>query len=505
MAKTKTTSKGQDGRVIRKTPVATGSKKRKPQGKSKHSHRKQRMRQQKQMSVENRPLLEPNAAGIDIGAREMYVAVPPDRDEHPVRVFDTFTADLNELAAWLAACGITTVAMESTGVYWIPIAEILEARGMRPCVVDARHMKNVPGRRTDWHECQWIQFLHSVGLLRAAFRPEAQVCALRAVMRHRGELVQMAGQHVQHMHKALTQMNLQIQHVISDMTGLTGLAIMDAILRGERDPGELAKLRDPRIKASPEVIRKSLVGNWQPEHLFTLKQSRRLYAEYQQQLAECDAEIERLVGAFEPRVDPEVKPLPPDSKKKRNYAKQRKKRAQKQPPAPAFDLRTEVYKLFGVDVTQIPGLEFLALLLFSEVGRDMSRWKTAACFVSWLALCPDNDISGGRVLWRGTRKAHNRAGQLFRMAAYSLDRSATPLGDYLRRMKAKIGPQAAHTATAHKIAVIFYTMVKNQVEYDQTIWEKRNEQRREKHTASLKRQAQRLGYKLTPIEEENAA
>jgi len=498
MAKTKTTSKDQNQRS-----VATRNKKRKPQGKSKHSHRNQRTR--KPINIEDRPLLEPNAAGIDIGAREMYVAVPPDRDEHPVRVFDTFTADLNELADWLVACGVTTAAMESTGVYWIPIAEILEARGIRPCVVDARHMKNVPGRRTDWHECQWIQFLHSVGLLRPAFRPEAQVCALRAVMRHRGELVQMAGQHVQHVHKALTQMNLQIQHVISDMTGLTGMAIIDAILAGERDPVELAKLRDPRIKARPEVIQKSLVGNWQPEHLFTLKQSRRLYAEYQQQLAECDGEIERLVGAFEPRVDPEVKPMPPDSKKKRNYAKKRKKRVKKQPQTREFDLRTEVYKLFGVDVTQIPGLEFLALLLFSEVGRDMSRWKTAACFVSWLALCPDNDITGGRVLWRGTRKAHNRAGQLFRMAAYSLDRSATPLGDYLRRMKAKIGPQGAHTATAHKIAVIFYAMVKNQVEYDQSIWEKRDEQRRKRHTASLKRQAQRLGYNLTPIHEENAA
>jgi len=503
MAKTKTTSKAPGGRVTLGSPIKAGTKKRKPAGKAKRGHRKRRM--PKQANMENRPLLEPNAAGIDIGAREMYVAVPPDRDEHPVRVFDTFTADLNELADWLAACGITTVAMESTGVYWIPIAEILEARGMRPCVVDARHMKNVPGRRTDWHECQWIQFLHSVGLLRPAFRPEAQVCALRAVMRHRGELVQMAGQHVQHMHKALTQMNLQIQHVISDMTGVTGLAIIDAILAGERDPVALAKWRDPRIKARPEIVEKSLVGNWQPEHLFTLKQSRRLYAEYQQQLAECDAEIERLVGEFAPRVDPEVKPLPPDSKKSRNHAKKRKKRAKKQPGTREFDLRTEVYKLFGVDVTQIPGLEFLALLLFSEVGRDMSRWKSAACFVSWLALCPDNDISGGRVLWRGARKAHNRAGQLFRMAAYSLDRSATPLGDYLRRMKAKIGPQGAHTATAHKIAVIFYAMVKNQVEYDQTIWEKRNEQRREKHTAALKRQAQRLGYQLIPIQEENAA
>ena len=193
--------------------------------------------------------------------------------------------------------------------------------------------------------------------------------------------------------------------------------MMDAILAGQRDPVEFAKLRDPRVKARPEVIQKSLVGNWQPEHLFTLKPSRRLYAEYQQQLAECDAEIERLVGAFAPRVDPEVKPLPPDSKQKRNYAKRREKRVQKQPQTREFDLRTEVYKLFGVDVTQMPGLEFPALPWFSEVGRDMSRWKTAACFVSWLALCPDNDISGGRVLWRGARKAHNRAGQLLRMAA----------------------------------------------------------------------------------------
>jgi transposase len=482
----------------RTSPWAAESKKPKPQRKARRGGKR---RTRKRETIENRPVLEPNAAGLDIGAREVYVAVPPDRDEHPVRIFDTFTADLNELARWLTACGITTVAMECTGVYWIPVYEILEAHGIRACVVNARHMKNVPGRRTDWHECQWIQFLHAVGLLRAAFRPEAEVCALRAVMRHRGELVQMASKHVQHMHKALTQMNLQIQHVITDLTGVTGLAIVDAILGGERDPSRLAELRDPRVKASPEILERSLVGNWQPEHLFTLKQSRRLYAEYQGQIDECDAEIERLVGRFQPRVDPELKPLPSDQKKNRSYAKQRKKRARRQPGTREFDLRTEVYKLFGVDVTQIPGLAFLALQLFSEVGRDMSRWARAACFVSWLALCPDNDISGGRVLWRGRRKVHNRAGQLFRMAAYSLDRSPTPLGDYLRRMKAKLGPQAAHTATAHKIAVIFYTMIKNQNEYDQTIWEKRNAQRRQRHTASLKRQAERLGYKLTPIQE----
>lgn len=467
----------------------------------KHSHRRRR----KRAEVQDRPVLEPNAAGIDIGAREMYVAVPPDRDEHPVRVYDTFTVDLHQLADWLVACGITTVAMESTGVYWIPIYEILEARGIRPCVVNARHMKNVPGRRTDWHECQWIQFLHSVGLLRAAFRPEEAVCALRAVTRHRGELVQMAGKHVQHMQKALTQMNLQIHHVITDLTGATGLNIVDAILNGQRDPVELAKLRDPRIKASREVIEKSLVGHWREEHLFTLKQSRRLYAEYQERIAECDAEIERLVGAFQPRADPEVKPLPPDGKKNRSHAKKRAKRVLSPAATGDFNLRTEMYKLFGVDVTQIPGLQYLALRLFSELGRDLSRWETAARFVSWLGLCPDNDISGGRVLWRGIRPAQNRAGQLFRLATYSLDRSPTPLGDYLRRMKAKLGPRAAHTATAHKIAVIFYTMVNNQVEYDQTIWEERDQYRRERHTARLKRQAERLGYKLSPIEEAPAA
>jgi transposase len=485
-------------RKARKVQVA-GSNRRKSAGKTKR--RRSPPRGRKRPAVEDRPVLEPNAAGIDIGAREMYVAVPPDRDEHPVRIFDTFTADLNELADWLMACRITTVAMESTGVYWIPVYEILEARGIRACVVNARHMKNVPGRRTDWHECQWIQMLHSVGLLRAGFRPEGEVCALRALMRHRGELVQMAASHVQHMHKSLTQMNLQIQHVISDLTGVTGLAIIDAILEGQRDPAELAKLRDPRVKAPPEVVEKSLVGHWRSEHLFTLKQSRRLYASYQQQIAECDTEIEQRVGTFPARVDPEVKPLPPDGKKKRNYNKNRKRRAPRQAPPPSFDLRTELYKLFGVDVTQIPGLEFLALQLFSEIGRDMSRWPTASNFISWLALCPDNDITGGRVLWRGKRQAHNRAGQLFRMAAFSLDRNQTPLGHYLRRMKAKLGPQGAHTATAHKIAVIFYTIVKNQVEYDQTIWESRDAQRRQKQTDNLKRHAKRLGYQLIPLQE----
>lgn len=454
------------------------------------------------MCLEDQPILEQNAAGADIGAREIFVAVPPDRDENPVRVFATFTENLQELVGWLLRCGVTTVAMECTGVYWIPLYAILERYGIKPCLVNARHMKNVPGRRTDWHECQWLQFLHSVGLLRPAFRPEAEICAVRTLIRHRSELVQAASQHIQHMHKALTQMNLQIHHVISDLTGVTGLAIVDAILGGERDPVSLARYRDPRIKADEETIRKSLVGNWQREHLFTLKQSRELYRMYQQQIVACDQEIESLLSQFTPRVDPAEKPLPSDRKRNRAAKKRRKKTGN---PDATFDLRTEAYKLFGVDVTQIPGIETVALPLFSEVGRDLWKWPTSAHFASWLALCPDNDISGGKVLWRGMRKVHNRAGVLFRLAAYSLHHSQTPMGNYLRRMKSKIGPAAAITATAHKIAVVFYAMVKNQREYDDTIWATRDAQRQKRFEAKLKRQAKQLGYELVPIEKRPAA
>ena len=456
-----------------------------------------RGRKGKGMCFADRPILEADAAGIDIGAREIFVAVPPERDESPVRIFSTFTADLESLAKWLVACGITTVAMESTGVYWIPVYDVLEQHGLKPCLVDARGMKNVPGRRTDWHECQWIQFLHSVGLLRAAFRPEAAVCAVRVLTRHRNELVQMTSQHIQHMHKALTQMNLQIQHAISDITGVTGLAIVDAILGGERDPAELAKLRDRRIKATEETIRKSLEGNWREEHLFALRQSRDSYRHYNEQIIACDEEIEKLLLAFAPRVNPEQRPLP------KNRKRTRKERTVN--PRTGFDLRTEAYKLFGVDLTQVPGLMTLVLMLFSELGRDMSRWPTAGQFVSWLGLCPDNDISGGRVLWRGVRRVQNRAGQLFRLAAHSLARDDSPLGDYLRRMKAKMGPQGATTATAHKIAIIFYTMVKKQVEYDASSWAQRNTDREKRIEANLRRQASKRGYRLVPLEPTPAA
>jgi transposase len=441
----------------------------------------------------DRTVFEPNAAGIDIGAREIFVAVPTDRDEHPVRKCETFTGDLHQMAEWLVICGITSAAMESTGVYWIPVYDVLEQHGIQPCLVNPRNMKNVPGKRTDFHGCQWIQHLHSLGLLHSAFRPEVEVCAVRSLMRHRNDLVEMASQHVQHMQKALTQMNVQFQHVIDDITGVTGLAILDAILAGERDPAVLAKLRDPRIKADEETIRKSLMGNWRAEQILALKQRLSLYRRHRDLINECDQEIEKRVAAFEPRADPDKKPMPPDRKQK-----QRKRR--KKSGHPDFNMRAEAYKLFGVDLTQIPGLMTLVFMLFSEVGRDMSRWPTAAHFVSWLGLCPDNDISGGKVLWRGARRTKNRAGTLFRLAAYSLHRDPTPMGEYLRRMKAKLGPAAATTATAHKIAVIFYTMVKNQAEYDASLWAQRDAMREKRIEARLRKQAAQRGYKLVPKE-----
>jgi transposase len=425
----------------------------------------------------------------------MYVAIPPDRDAEPVRVFPTFTADLEALADWLVDRGITTVALESTGVYWIPLYQILEDRGIRPCLVNARHMRNVPGRRTDWHECQWLQYLHTTGLLRSAFRPAQDVCAARTLLRHRREMVQMACQHIQHMQKSLTQMNFQVQHVIDDMTGVTGTAIVDAILAGERDPAKLAKLRHGRIRADESTLRKSLEGDWREEHLFTLRQSRQMYDAYREQIEACDKELVKRLGDFEAKVDVAEKPLP-------KLTGPSRKRRTKRTGDFRFDTRQQAYRLFGVDVTRIPGLDGMAIPLFSELGRDLAvKFPTSGEFTSWLALCPDNDKTGGSVVWKGVRNVKNRAGQMFRQAASSLHRSRSPLGDLLRRMKAKLGPEAGITATAHKIAIIFYTLVTKQVEYDGSAWAERDRQRQQRFEQKIKRQARQLGYQLVPIQQ----
>jgi transposase len=442
-------------------------------------------------ATQSQPVIHPHAAGIDVGAHSLYVAVPSDSDPEPVRTFATFTEDLHTLADWLVSCGIQTVAMESTGVYWIPIFQILEARGIEVCLVNARHVKNVPGRKTDVSDCQWLQYLHSVGLLRASFRPPAQVCALRSLWRHRDTLIRCAAAHVQHMQKALTQMNIQLHHVISDLTGRTGLAIVDAILAGERDPQKLAALRNARIKADAATIVKSLCGDWKEEHLFTLGQARAIYAHYQQMVSECDTQIASHLRRFESRVDLAKEPLPP-----RTTVHVRPRCNE-----PAFDLRGELYRILGVDLTQVPGFQSPTIhTCFSELGATLDRFPSSNHFGSWLGLCPDNRITGGRVLSAATRDVKSRTAYALRMAAQSLGRSQSALGDYFRRMKARLGAPKAITAAAHKLARILYHLIKHRCPYDESVFAKAealHQRRREKH---LRKQAALLGFQLTPIQ-----
>jgi len=446
-------------------------------------------RKLKEKKATELPVLNPNAAGIDIGATEIYVAVHPDRVPEPVRSFATFTEDLNRLADWLQACGVDTVAMEATGVYWIPLFQILEARGFEVCLVNARYYQNVPGRRTDVSDCQWLRHLHSVGLLRRSFRPADQVCVLRSLVRHRDGLIQTASSHVLRMQKALNQMNLQIHHVISDITGLTGLRIVDAILAGERDPAKLAKLRDGRIKASEETIIKSLVGDYRREHLFTLRQSLAAWRHYQQLMTECDREIEQQLKTFDDAIDTQTKPLPAPKVHRRKLFNNE----------PNFDLRGHLYRIFGVDLTAVPGINVLtAHTLLAEVGPDVSRFRYAAAFASWLGLCPDNDISGGKKLSVRTRRVSNRAAWALRMAVHGLHKSETWLGNFYRRMRAKLGAPKAVTATAHKLARIIFHLLSTRQAYDESIFAKVEQQARLRMEAKLKAQARALGLQLVP-------
>ncbi len=440
------------------------------------------------------PVLNPNAAGIDIGATSLFVAVPADRAAQPVRAFGTFTEDLIAIADWLQACGVRTVAMESTGVYWIPLFQILETRGFEVCLVNARHVKNVLGRKSDVADCQWLQYLHAVGLLRGSFRPPDAVCALRSLLRHRDTLVTYAAAHVQHMHKALTQMNLQLHHVISDLTGKTGLAIIDAMLAGERDPVTLAQLKDYRIKASTETIAKALRGDWRPEHLFTLRQALAAYRHYQQLITDCDQEAERMLRAFDTQVDPEEVPLPPSTSSHRKPQRNEARFA-------SGDLRTELYRILGVDLTQIPGFQSMSIYtLFGELGHDLSRFPTAKHFASWLGLCPDNRVSGGRVLAAKTRDVRSRAAYALRMAAQTLHHSHSALGEYYRRMRARLGAPKAITAAAHKLARILYHLLTTQQAYNDSVFAEYEGQYQQRRVRRLHREAQALGYTLTPQE-----
>lgn len=436
------------------------------------------------------PTLHPDAAGIDIGATELYVCVPLDRDPEPIRRFGTFTEDLHAVADWLRQCGVTAVAMEATGVYWIPLYQILETRGFAVCLVNARHVKHAPGRKSDVQDCQWLQYLYAVGLLRASFRPPEAVCAVRSLLRHRDSLVQLAAAHTQHMQKALTQMNLQLHHVLSDLTGVTGLAILDALLAGERDPQVLARLRDPRIKAAPATIAKALVGDYRPEHLFTLRQSLASYRHYQDLIEACDREVQTLLGSFASTIDPAQHPLPSAAKSRRPAREN----------TPRFDLRTELYRILGTDLTRLPGLQTPSVFtLFAELGADLSAFPAGDHFASWLGVCPDNRISGGKILSVQTRHVKHRVAQVLRLAAQSLSRSQSVLGAYFRRMRAKLGAPKAITATAHKLARIIYHLLTTHEPYDETQLAKADQDHQRRTEARLRAQARALGFQLVPV------
>ena len=428
--------------------------------------------------------IHPNAAGIDIGATFHVVAVPPDRAEEPVRSFRSFTGERHQLADWLKQVGITTVAMESTGVYWIPVFEILEALGFEVLLVNARDVKNVPGRKSDVNDAQWLQQLHEYGLLRGSFRPHDRLVRLRALLRHRERLIDQAAMHIQHMQKALMQMNVQLHHVVTDVTGVTGMKIIRAIVGGVHEPGVLAQHRDVRCKQSVETICEALTGNYRPEHVFALRHALELYEFLQAKVAESDVEIEAdLRKLNNGRTAPEA-PIPPV-------------RHARGTNEPKFDVRGCLYTLLGADLSQIHGLgPYTVLRLIAECGDDMRKWPTAKHFTSWLTLAPGSKISGGRVLSSKTRRSSNRAAALLRIAAVNVGRTHTALGAFYRRLAARVGKAKAVTATARKLAVLFYNALRFGLSYADVGADYYEQRYRERVLHNLQRRARQLGYLL---------
>lgn len=437
------------------------------------------------------PAINPNAAGADIGAREIVVCVPADRCDQPVRTFLTFTEDLHALADWLQECRVSTIAMESTGMYWIPLSQILETRGIEVRLVNARHVKHVPGRKSDVSDCQWIQYLHSVGLLRGSFRPPQEICAIRSLTRHRESLVAQAADQIRHMHKCLDMMNLQIHHVIDDLTGATGMAIIEAIVAGERDPKVLALHRNPRIKASPATLEKSLCGDWRSEHLLVLKLALETWRHLRRHIDELDADIFRRMQAIEESIDVEAQPLAAPAK--------RRPGASANAPSTAESLRREFYRVLGTDLTAVPSLSILTIQAFlSEIGPDLSRFASPAHFVSWLGLCPGTKITGGKVLDARSRKGKPRFALQLRQAAQSLHFSKSALGARYRRLRSRLGAPKALTAMAHSLARIIYHLVRNKLAYDESVFIKAEEDHSKRLHLWLHRQAASMGFNLVP-------
>ena len=435
--------------------------------------------------------IQPDAAGIDCGATSHFVAVPRDRDPQPVREFRTFTADLKRLADWLVKCRVKTVAIESTGVYWIPVYEILEERGLEVVLVNARDVHNVRGRKSDVADCEWLQELHSVGLLRPSFRPAAEIVALRAYVRHRQSLIEAAATAIQRMQKALTQMNVQLHHVLSDLTGVTGLAIVRDILAGVRDPQALAAHRDRRCQASEQEIAGALTGNYRAEHLFVLGQNFAAYQFNQRQMADCDSAIEAQLADLARKRQAPKTALP---------AARRRSRPSKNEPR--LELRSPLHRITGgADLSQINAIgPYGALQIIAEIGTDMSRWPTAKNFASWTTLAPNNKVSGGRLLSSRTQPSANRVAAILRRAAMSASRSNTALGAFYRRLAYRVGQAKAITATARKLAVLVYRVLRGDITYHDPGAAAYQDRHRTRVLGNLSQRARRLGFALVNIQ-----
>jgi transposase len=432
-------------------------------------------------------VIHPNAGGIDIGAEEVYVCVPEDRDEKPIQRFGTTTPDLHEMARWLVACKVDSVALESTGVYWIPVYMILSEYKIEVQVVNAQHVKNVPGRKSDVKDSQWLQELHSVGLLRGSFRPSDDILVLRSYLRHRDSLIEHRAAHVNHMQKAMIQMNVRLTEVLTDVTGMTGMGIMRAIAQGERDPSKLLAFRNHRCKHSPEDFVKALTANYRAEHLFSLKQSLALYDAYSDQIILCEAEIEKHFAVIKPSHDSDDLPPLEESRKRNTHSKN----------APHYDAREQMYRITGVDLTDIDGLhESTAQTILAEIGTDMSKWKSVKHFSSWLGLAPKNDITGGKVKRSRTLFGNRRANQAFRMAAQAVSKSKSALGAFYRRTRARIDSEQAIVATAHKIARIVYHMLKHRQPFFAVSAAQYDAIQHDRERKSIERRAAKLGLKL---------
>lgn len=435
-------------------------------------------------------VVHPEAAGIDVGNEAHYVAVRRDRDSEPVRRFECFTADLYRMAEWLQSCGVKTVAMQSTGVYWIPLYDVLEEFGFEVFLVNARHTKNLPGRKSDVQESQWLLKLHTYGLLNNSFQPPCDIRVLRTYWRQRAEHAVGMATCIQRMQKALTQMNLQLANVISDVSGRTGQAIVRAILEGERNPEKLAELADCRIRATKEEIAKSLQGNWRPELLFVLQQQVEMYDIYQRRIAECDQKLQQHLSTF-------ANSSIPVTQESLSHANKNKS---KQKNVPQFSLTEELLRITGVDLTRIDGINAMtAQTLISEIGLDMSRWKTEAHFASWLGLCPDNRISGDKVLSRGTRRVVNRAATALRTAASTLLKSRSYLGAQYRRLRTRLGAPKAITAMAHRLARLVYRMLKYGHQYIDRGAEYYEQKSRQQQIDFIRRRAAQLGLVVTVV------